>query len=462
VYDPWNTCLRVVPGSFKYFGAAQRQGIINGAQSLELSLALIKCCCLLRGRYRGHFSYFFDQRQVSSFLNCLQDEDQLLLLEASEGACADVLYEWVPWPVRPEHHLVARTLRSISFASAFSSDPFSATADAIEIASWGPWIGFSPWDVISILLKLQAAPVSEVDDSPPLSVSGRRMMIPFFSNGFQGIVVGFFIGIDDTTAELIRTELLQYGQTLADKWSMIRRQHFHESLNRSFNLERMAENLTQMVSPVDYLVVRGGDQLHGYKLRHEGGYWAGYERLDREVAARLLDLEADIHLERWQISNAEVIIKTLSGHTMFDPVFTRARLELLLNHQVTGLPFERNEGYLVLETLRELETNLRHKAITGHPSHATLRQLCVVQKVVRHYQDEQVSITNSELKSFFSKYLKNNRSKNGYQISSHLNDLKKIFDNSVTISKTRNNITLKWISIPKSEVSRSLLRTPHT
>ena len=408
--------------------AAQRQGIINGRESLDLSLSLIRCCCILRNRYQGHFSYFFDQRQVSSFLNCHQDEDQLLDLEAAEGACADVLYEWVPWPVRPEHHLVARTLRSISFASAFSGDPFSAAADAIEISNWGPWIGFSPQDVTSMLLKLQTAPSTEIEARPELSVSGRRMMIPFFSNGFQGIVVGFFIGIDDTAAELIRTELLQYGQTLADKWSMICRQEFHESLGVATSLEHVAEAMTQMVSPVDYIIVRAGGRSHGYKLRRDAGYWAGYEKLDSDTALRLMDQNADIRLPSGQMCNADVTIKTLSGHSMFDPVFTRARLELLLSHQVTAISSEKAVTSISLEALHDLERTLREKAGNGHPSHATLRQLCVVQKVLRYYEAQQVSITNSELKSFFAKYLNSESSKSGYQVSSHVDDIRKIFD----------------------------------
>ena len=28
-YDPWDTCLRVVPNSFKYFRAAEKQGLVN-------------------------------------------------------------------------------------------------------------------------------------------------------------------------------------------------------------------------------------------------------------------------------------------------------------------------------------------------------------------------------------------------------------------------------------------------
>ena len=445
-YDPWNTCLRVVPGSFRYFGAAQKQGIINGRESLELSLALIDCCRNLKSRYQGHFSYFYNSPKVLSFLNCQTDIDVLHLLELVEGACADVLYGCVPWPVRPEHHLIARTLRSITFARSATEEPFSQTMDAIEFACWGPWIGFSPQNVKDILAELQSTPPGEdgTQQRSDLSVAGRRMMLPFFSNGFQGIVVGFFIGIDDIAAEHIRTELMQYGQTLADKWSMLRRRHFTEVLKESRSAEHIAEFLVQLVSPVDYVIVRSSDQISGYRLRREGSYWAGHESIEREMLLHLAQQKADIRLGGGEIPGIEAAIKTLSGYSMLDPVLTHARLEMILQHHVEPQAAGPAKSLLTFDALQNLQDLLREKANSGRPSQATLRQQFVVDKVMRNFKSGQISISNNELKSFFEKAMHVDRSMNGYQISSHIGDIEKIFEGTVKITKTRNSIKLKW------------------
>ncbi|MGA7323823.1 MAG: hypothetical protein WBX25_04940 [Rhodomicrobium sp.] len=443
--DPWNTCLRVVPGSFKYFRAAQQQGIISGRESLDLSLALIGCCRNLKPQCTGRLSYFFEQSEVAALLAC-DDEELLLHRELISGTCADTLYQAAPWPVRPTHHLVARTLPSITFARDASADSFSALTDAIEFANWGPWIGFSPQDVINILFQLQSVHGDGgVPERPSgLSVAGRRMMLPFFSSGFQGIVVGFFIGIDNVATELIRTELMQYGQTLADKWSMLRRRHFKEALHRREGPEQVAQSLVQLVSPVDYVVLRSSGGIYGYRLQTENGYWAGYKKLDGATAAQLIEAEADIRFDESQVPGFEVAIKTLPGHSMFDPIFTRARLQMIFDHPLAVQLSPREGADLSVEALWDLKQNLEEKLKSGAISHATLRQLFVVKKVIKNFSERYVSVSNNELKGFFETRLRTDRNMNGYQISSHLGDVRKIFPAVVSMTKTRNGVTLRW------------------
>jgi hypothetical protein len=445
-YDPWNTCLRVVPGSFRYFDAAQKQAIINERESLRLSLALVECCHNLRERYQGHFSYFYESPEVSSFLNCRSDGDTLRDRELADGACADVLYGLVPWPVQPEHHLVARTQRSITFARLTAGEPFSATADAIEFANWGPWIGFSPKALAEILTELQATGTGNgaAEGRSDLSVAGRRHMLPFFSNGFQGIVVGFFLGIDDITAELIRTEIMQYGQTLADKWSMLRRRHFAEALRESHDVERVAQALVQMVSPVDYVIVRSASQACGFRLRREHSYWAGYEKLDQEAISNLAQEKEDLRFHCGRDPDLEITIKTLSGLSMLDPLLTRVRLEMVLQHYATPQSAASAHNVPSLEMLGQMLEMLRERAASGHPSQATLRQLFVVDKMMRNFASGQMSVSNSEMKHFFETEIGEQRSMNGYQISSHMGDLERMFEGTVGIKKTRNSIKLKW------------------
>ena len=295
VFDPWDTCLRVVPHSFNYFRAAEKLGLVSFKDSLLISRALIDCCASLQQRYRGHFSYFFDLPEIRPFMASLLDDAALLDTENANGACADIFYGSVPWPLRPRHHLFSRTLPQISFQASRSTNPFTAVTEAIDYASWGPWIGLSVAEVCKILSRLKTA------EPPTLSqayvIPGRRMIIPFFSQGFQGIVVGFFTGIDDTQAELVRTELLQFGQTLADRWSLLRLRHFWESLRKPAETNQLARAILQLVSPVSYLIVETGSGIEGYKLKDEETYWAGYRAPPPEKSRMLCSRPAEIRLD---------------------------------------------------------------------------------------------------------------------------------------------------------------------
>jgi hypothetical protein len=395
--------------------------------------------------YAGHFSYFYEHPRVVPYLQCLHDRDLLFDVENTRGSCADVFYESVPWPVRPEHHLVARTLRLISFEKSVSADPFNATTDAIEFASWGPWIGFTTLDVCKILSELESPHRSRGrrDQNPNLSVAGRRMMIPFFSHGFQGIVVGFFLGIDDAAAELIRTEILQFGQTLADKWSMLRHQHFSEALRRYQDVNQVIEALVQMVSPIDYIIVELRDQTSGYRLRREANYWAGYERLTRAELISLKNSDAEIRLENIILPNSNVVIKTLSGHSMFDAQFTRARLEIILNHPLADVQTDNLRQSITFDRLAAKLNLIKEKTALGSASHASYRQIYVLEKMMRDFNSGFATISNNELRLYFKDKFSGSI-KNGYQISSHSEDIDKLFDGEVLLEKTRNGVTVRW------------------
>ena len=146
-------------------------------------------------------------------------------------------------------------------------------------------LGFCVESITKILSTLQSNLSAGHPKIP--QISGYRMIMPFFSNGFQGAIVGFFFGIDNATAELIRNELMQFGQTLADKWALLRQQSFNLVILNSGDPKQVAEGLLKIVSPVDYIVVDCAGRSAGYRLRREESYFAGYERLRGLETSRL-------------------------------------------------------------------------------------------------------------------------------------------------------------------------------
>lgn len=438
-YDPWDTCLRVVPNSFKYFRAAEKQGLVNFADSLTISRALLECCVHLKMQYRGHFSYFFEQPDVKAFLDCFHDRQAFLDIDNTRGACPDILWEAVPWPLQPRHHLISRTMDHIGFEP--GEETFTAVNDAIDFASWGPWIGLNVDDVCKILMRLKS-PGSSSSANQHRGVAGRRMIIPFFSQGFQGIVVGFFIGIDNKQSELVRTELLQFGQTLADHWSWQRFRAYSETTQKHRDAAHLSEAILQMVSPVSYVIVETGDQSEGYKLREEGSYWAGYRKLSPNEITILKSRNCEIRLVNTVSPNSTVIIKVLSDHNVLDQAFTTMRIKLMLSYFTNKQTIVDSES-CSLDKLKYKKIELENRTESGPISLALRRQLFVIEKIIGSYRSGSVSITNHELLRYLK--TKGNNISSGYQISSHSEEIARFLGASVRVERSRNGIQVRWV-----------------
>ena len=187
------------------------------------------------------------------------------------------------------------------------------------------------------------------------------MIIPFFSQGYQGLVAGFFTGIDDSQAELVRTELLQFGQTLADRWSLMRWRHFWESLRQQGNPKQLAQSILQLVSPVSYVIIETSGSIEGYKLKDEETYWAGYRTLTPEEARMLCARPAELKLNGTLYPGSAVTIKLLPDYPMLDHEFTKARIDMLL-HSPLELCLPVQKSSLSLEALKEMKSSLETRS----------------------------------------------------------------------------------------------------
>ena len=438
-YDPWDTCLRVVPNSFKYFRAAEKQGIVNFRDSLIISRALLDCCVHLRSQYRGHFAYFFDLPEVKAFFDCFHDQQALLDTENTRGACSDTFYETVPWPVKPRHHLISRTLDQIIFKPDDTNEPFTAVTTAIDFASWGPWIGLNVNDLCKVFARLKSP--GGAASHPSVSVAGRRMIIPFFSQGFQGIVVGFFTGIDDKQSELVRTELLQFGQTLADRWSLQRFRSYGDTVQRRQDADHIAQAVLQLVSPVSYVIVEAGGRLDGYKLKEEESYWAGYRKLASNEISVLKSRNCEIQMTDTVVPGSNIRVKVLSDYNVLDQEFTRERIKMLLNNPfVKQAPVELES--FSMGKLQHKKTLLEMRTENGPVSLAVRRQIFVVEKIIANYHVGSVVITNNDL----FRYLKDKSDNvpSGYQISSHSDEISRFLGSSATVERSRNGVHIRW------------------
>jgi hypothetical protein len=93
--------------------------------------------------------------------------------------------------------------------------------------SVGPWVGLQTWEMLHLHDALdERRTAARRDQALENRTLGRRTTIPLFSNGLQGRVIGFFLGVGEEQTNAIYTTLLQFGQTLADVYAELRVSHF--------------------------------------------------------------------------------------------------------------------------------------------------------------------------------------------------------------------------------------------
>lgn len=128
---------------------------------------------------------------------------------------------------------------------------------------------------------------------------------------------------------------------------------------------------------------------------------------------------------------------------MLDPVFTRARLEMIIKHAISTSPKMEVYPRLTLQILQEIHDLIQQKIESGSPSLATLRQDYVVRKVMTNLSAGKVSVSNNEMRTHLKR--QNPAGANhGFQVSSHADEIRKLLPQMVTLSKSRKGITLYW------------------
>lgn len=445
-FDPWNTALRCPSGSFGYFDLAERSGVIRPEQAAMLSRRLIRHASEMSGIYNGHFRYFFDGSQVKTILSHINDLDHLSESGlALGGAWADRLYQTCPFPVVPQKHLELYSFRPLAegdSVEALSSTPWLAWVEAVDMVCLGAWMGFTAEQVLRIVDS--AAQKAGEGQNAVLQVEqsllGQKVVMPMFANGFQGVVLGFFHDVPKAEREPIITTLAQFGQTLADAYSVLRRRQLVSALDDELDDETLAREVVNAVSPVAKVIVHRDGRRYGFKLCYEHTYWAGYQPLKPD------ELAASVSPSGFTVTgpnDALITIEPLTDIPHFPADFMRMRLESCLS-AVLGTSVTTKAGRtLPLSEVRECLAELGSYAKDEGISQAKLRQLYVAGKIEDHWSRSKVTVTNSEMKRFLEDELKR-EVKNGYQVTSFSLEIEKLFDNKVLVTKNRNAVSLSW------------------
>lgn len=357
----------------------------------------------------------------------------------------DRLYEMSPVPLIPEKHLESQSFRDIALAGEvefYSQTPWLAWVEALDLICFGPWLGLQPQEIVQILGSLRELAAGY--KAPSIHVGnrilGQKIIIPFFSNGLQGIVIGFFHRAPQEQTDLMYTTLVQFGQTIADAYARLRMQKLTEALNNDLDMEYLAREIIYVVSPVKKIVVSKNDAEVGYALSYEHNYWSGYHKLER-LELRDRDVAMGFNVEG--PDGVVIYIEPLTHVPNFHHQFTHIRVEACLRQCFGVSAPPKVSSTLEYGRVQQHYVELSTLAQEKGASMAKLRQFYIVSKMQMNWKSGRLRITNIELKRYLEGEL-GKEIKNGYQITSYAPEIARMFEHKVAVEKTRNALTLSW------------------
>lgn len=395
--------------------------------------------------YNGAFSDFFSESRVRTILSNADNLEHLSESALAVGASwTDYLYEVAPIPLQPSRHLEMQSFRPITLQGEiefYSQTPWLAWVEALDLICLGPWGGLKSDVIVSIVHALEQKVMKLTTSSMNLEdqVLGRKVVLPMFSRGLQGVVVGIFVDVPKPQMEPILTSLVQFGETISDAYADLRWRAFSEALDGDLDEDTLAREIINVISPISRIIVSSNDRRAGYKIGYEDSYWSGYEPLSK------VELGAERSKYGFSIAGpegAEIYIEPLSDILYINPGFTRLRIENYLNKAFGSAATVANGEALPLREVRQLLAEFSAYSKEPSASLAKLRQYYVISKVEQHWQDGSVKITNNELRRYFETLGRD--AKNGYQVTSFAYEFEKIFADRVIATKTRNALSLSW------------------
>ncbi len=411
---------------------------------MQLSRTLIRHGAEMARIYNGKFSGFFSEPRIRTILRNLDNLQHLSEFAlAIGGSWADQFYEACPFPLQPSRHLEVQSFRPVTLQGEiefYSQTPWLAWIEAIDVVCMGCWAGLKSDIIIHMVRALEQRvrrldmSVMEMGDTE----FGRKVILPMFSRGLQGVVVGLFVDVPNSQKEPILTSLIQFGETLSDTYATLRWKSFVEALENELEEDILAKEVINVISPIARIIVARQGRQAGYKIGYEENYWSGYEPLSKaELGER-----SDVGFSVAGPDGAEIYIEPLTDVPHINPAFTRIRIESYLNQVFGSITASSTGEELPLQDVRELLAEYTVYSKEASASLAKLRQYYVISKVEQHWQDGAVKITNNELKRFLEGQGRD--AKNGYQVTSFASEFEKIFQDRITATKTRNAVSLSW------------------
>lgn len=444
-FDPWNTCWRQPAGAFNCFDVAERTGLLSSNDAMRLSRSLLRKGADTAENYDGWFSAFFRESRVQFLFRHADDHEHLAATGLAIGSSfVDYLSERCPWPIIPEIHLAVQDYQDIlvgRYSNFAMHSPWLSWIYFLDSVGFCPWLGWLP-EEIEYFLEATGGVTEKSQTLSHLSQRslGERIAIPIFSNGLQGFVHGFFCGIAEEQQDPIHTTLLQFGQTLADAYAELRLRRFAMMLSLQIPVEELAKEAVHAFSPVSRIIMETRQGQAGYGLCHEENYWSGYRQLGRE---EIRERSSSNWFTLKCSPSMAIHIEPLNDVPNLDPDFFRIRLESGFRRFLGPIDGVAAGDALTIHEVQRRVRELEAYMDDGRSSYAKMRQYFVAQQIERDLEAGETRVTNMRLKGFLEERT-GKKARNGYQISSYISDVERVFPNKLKAEKTRYGVSISW------------------
>jgi hypothetical protein len=433
-FIPQKTLFELQPGAPKYFQVARRYDLLSHTDADLLVSRLAALASSLRSKYSGRLVQHLHRGTIAEFLDSASDSQSLGLLEATEDWFPDILHEQLHWPCVVDEYLMAREFSDLrldfSTISEIASNPIRALIGALGIVRTGHWMGLTTGDITTTLrllsLELQEADGTELGEWP--KTYAQKVVIPVFSLGFQGAIIGFFSKLEERQKPRLRNTLDEVGRCLGELFALERKSQLLDLLSRDQgDAKSVADVAIQIASPVEHIVVSRGSDHYAYVSVKEEDYLAGYEQVSGCAAEKLIqNLDNEVYEVRALDPPARIYIKTLQGYEALDPVIHWLRiktafLELFLTFSAGSKLVTTRTGAIGIVPLDVADVDrvmlaLEHQLNIAHGRRVAAKHLCFLEMVRAQFAAKETRLNNAEIKRRIAAKL--NASKvNGYQVT---------------------------------------------
>jgi hypothetical protein len=409
-YDAVSTCMRVLPNSPKFFQAAVKNGLISITEAKYLERKLTSTVKALLEKYSGFFAADLKAGPVGSVVRRAFEPDEFGLQDAHQNLPPpDELYACVPWPCIPNVHFSLNGFANSGIESNYIEEaaysPLRAITMAIDLVALGPSINVPPEAIATVLDWLKdRAESSHKSLSPDVNHRLKKIVVPAYAGGLQGLVFGVFCQLRPEQEAFVVSQLHQFASTLGDHVARYRQDLHLPPLRSSRNLAEYASNYMHLLPPVEHAIFAAGNDIYGFNLNREAEYYAGYFRMSSEAARCALDdpltaclNEGDAHPDTRVYVKMPVDAKELS------PVFTLMRIrppsvELMIKESTETEPLSRSELGMHLHGLR--------RKINGKiGANAASKKLFLLDLVLQNYERGHVTLSNQRARDYIRETL---------------------------------------------------------
>lgn len=420
-YDAFESCFRLFPGSTRYFQASQLSNLISRQQASEYSRMLMAFAGNVLSNYRGRFSEELQKDILNEYASRERNSAETFLFEAQKGLFPDALYCGVPRPCNLSYFKRGEFTASVFKKTEIINQakyPLLALVSAAELLTLGPGLNLHPSTmrvVFEWLMEGSGIP-GHRSAKTESKESSERIILPAFSYGLQGVVVGFFSHLQADRRSEVRSRLCQFGQLLAGRSALIRQQRLIGTFE-DFSLARFARALIELTAPVQRLIVSSAGTSVGYRLREDREVWAGHERLSAEEA-RTLSLDPANEVARLELGGRSITIhlQPLREVWAFDTALGWLSNGMAMAQRAAGHPSRAGLRSLTFSELTVVRRALeRQIAEGGRGAHNACKVLYLINTVCEHYADGEAVLTNHRSQLFMEGKLARSDVR-GYQV----------------------------------------------